>query len=475
MAEELARGYSGESYWERRFWQPDIETMPRKEIRRLQGKKLHHELVYAYENAPFYHELYDKEKVDVYKIRTIEDFQKYVPLVNKDTVRVYRERTGDPFGGICCVPVVPSTFSRDIDDDTEGRLWRSTGSTGIPTISINTRKDIHIATTIDARVWWRYGARPGDRASMMGNFGYISSAQCMGKALRYIGVIIHCDESGAIQSPETLDAALSVAKMLGCNCFFGTAAHLRLICSKYEAKGKTLKDDFPRAKFYGQTPEMSKAMMEYESKVLGCPVTNYYGLSETLWMGGSCIQEGNSGVWQHMSEDFFIVEIFPPGSDKAVDGAEFGEIVITSLDQEAMAYIRWHSEDWAQVRWDPCLYCGYTHIQCRPRGRVVESVNVKGKMVTIGEIEDVVYAHPESRPLPIQMIREEPQPQDKLRVRICYNPKLTKAPEQYKLRLKEEFERETGVDTLVDLITPEEVRLLVGWKFERVVKEKRQS
>jgi phenylacetate-coenzyme A ligase PaaK-like adenylate-forming protein len=131
-----------ETYWERKLWEPDIETMSRKELRELQKKKLFQQLIYAYENAPLYKELYDKEKVDVYKIRTIEDFQKYVPPIIKDDLRAYREKTGDVFGGIFCLPFTSRKFGSDLWG--QGLLFHSTGTTGKPTYYMYTKDETDI-------------------------------------------------------------------------------------------------------------------------------------------------------------------------------------------------------------------------------------------------------------------------------------------------------------------------------------------
>jgi phenylacetate-coenzyme A ligase PaaK-like adenylate-forming protein len=95
-------------------------------------------------------------------------------------------------------------------------------------------------------------------------------------------------------------------------------------------------------------------------------------------------------------------------------------------------------------------------------------VEIKGKLITMAEVEDIIYAHPESRPLPIQLIREKRQPQDKLRLRLCYNAQIVKEPEQYRLKVAHELKEEFGVDVEVLLITPGEVGRRYH-KFERVV------
>jgi phenylacetate-CoA ligase len=197
-----------------------------------------------------------------------------------------------------------------------------------------------------------------------------------------------------------------------------------------------------------------------------------------MWVYGDCIYEWKEGdkprMYTHQPEDLFFVEIIPPGADKAVEGAEFGEYCMTSLENKSLTYIRFRAEDWNKVKYDPCPHCGCTHMQTRTMSRVSESVNVKGKYITMGDIEDVLYTHPETRPMPAQLIREEPQPQDKLRLRVSYKTDSVKEPEQFRLKLADDFSKKLGVDTEITLITPEEVRA-IAHKYERVIKEKRQS
>jgi phenylacetate-coenzyme A ligase PaaK-like adenylate-forming protein len=254
----------------------------------------------------------------------------------------------------------------------------------------------------------------------------------------------------------------------------------RWFMQKMEQEGKNLKRDyFPRLKSMFQTGELSKSLLDHGCDLFGIPICSYSAVTDPILTGQSgCFYEWKEGdgarMSLHIPEDTHFMEMFPPGSDKAVDGAEFGELVLTNLFSQAMAYIRFRTEDWAEVRYDPCPYCGYTHIQGRVKSRVSESVNVKGKTITMGDIEDILYTYPELRPLPSQLVREEPQPQDKLRLRVSYKTDLVKEPEQFRLKLEDEFKKGLGIDTSVVLISPEEVRA-IAHKFERVIKEKRQS
>jgi phenylacetate-coenzyme A ligase PaaK-like adenylate-forming protein len=220
------------------------------------------------------------------------------------------------------------------------------------------------------------------------------------------------------------------AQGIHCKGIFCYVPEFRWLMQKMEQEGKVLKRDyFPELKFVLQSGELSKSLCDYGCELFGVPVTDISAICEAIFGGVSCAYEWKEGdgarMYPHWPEATHFAEIFPPGSDEAVEGAEFGEFAVTSLDQEAMAYIRFRAEDLSYIRYDPCPYCGYTHMQIRIMSRVSESVNVKDRMITMGDVQDILYTHPESRPLPAQLIREEPQPQDKLRLRVCYNLTLS--------------------------------------------------
>lgn len=467
----------GEIYWERKFWEPDIETMSRKELRELQKKKLFRQLIYAYENAPFYHELYDKEKVDVYKIKTIEDFQKYVPVIDKDMVREYRERTGDVFGGALCLPLKWSSFNPFSTEPFAGRFTKSTGTTGRSTYNIYTKNDVDRASNLYARSFWRAGCRPNQRVWNSNAIDWHPYINFTHLAYAKIGAITYHDATVMLLGvlPEEL---LEVIRDFDVEAVHLVARDARTLSRMAEEQGKTLKEAFfPNLKRGDLTGEIAMSMREYHAKCWGVTMTNLFAVSDPAFCGSSCNEgeEREVGRFMHMPEDEFFVEVLDPRTGQAVEGLEFGEPVITNLFFEAMAYIRWRTEDIADIRWDPCPYCGYTHVREFVRGRMSETIDVKDKLIPMGDVEDFVYSRPESRPLPVQVVREEPQPQDKLRVRLCYHENLVKNTEQYRQEIEEGLKNRLGVETSVELISPEEVRLAGGWKFVRVVKEKRQG
>lgn len=462
-----------ETYWERKFWNPEIETMPRRELRELQKKKLFRQLIYAYEHAQFYKELYNKEKVDVYKIRAIEDFQKYVPMVDKDMVREYRERTGDPWGGLLCLPLKASSFPNPTVDRAVGRIITSTGTTGTPTLSVYNKHDLDESGELYARELWRWGVRPGDRFVNWHCMLWHAWQQVAMHGAAMVGTFYFCPD------PGNWEPGFEVAQMLDVHWIAMTNRPLRPIAQRLDREGKTLKDYLPHLKGIKRSSEWAESLAPFYYRVFQVPINDTYGISETGLVGGPCKEESEANTyrwakWVHDPEDKFFIELLDPKAEEPREDIEFGEPVITNLFFQTMAYIRWRSEDWWYVKWDPCPYCGFSHLQHWCVGRTSESVSVKGKLITMVMIEDLIYRHSESLFLPVQIIREEPQPQDKLRVRVPYHEDLVKEPERYRIEIEEELKRELKVDTSVQLISATEVTALAH-KFVRVVKEKRQS
>ena len=96
--------YHDDSSWEKypKYWNEKIETMPPKELKRLQEKKLRAQIEYVYSKSQFYHELFRKNNLHPSDIKTIEDLQK-IPFTDKEDLRKSQEKS--PLGLHACVPL----------------------------------------------------------------------------------------------------------------------------------------------------------------------------------------------------------------------------------------------------------------------------------------------------------------------------------------------------------------------------------
>src|SRR3989344_2086563 len=63
---------------------------PRKEIEKYQFKRLKLLLEHAYDNVPYYHELFDKIKFDYKKLKSLNDLKR-IPFLTKELIKKRNE------------------------------------------------------------------------------------------------------------------------------------------------------------------------------------------------------------------------------------------------------------------------------------------------------------------------------------------------------------------------------------------------
>ena len=111
------------------YWNPIIETLPLEKLLELQFMKFKKIFKFAYENSPFYKQLYREAGVEPEDIKTFEDIRK-IPKVEKSMLREIQEREPFPYGDMLAVP---------LEEVTEFR--QTSGTTGMPVYQAETWQD----------------------------------------------------------------------------------------------------------------------------------------------------------------------------------------------------------------------------------------------------------------------------------------------------------------------------------------------
>lgn len=93
-------------------------------------------------------------------------------------------------------------------------------------------------------------------------------------------------------------------------------------------------------------------------EMFGVKAYNSYGLSEMNGQGVAfeCTEQNGLHIW----EDAFLVEIINPITLLPVQDGEIGELVMTTLDRQAMPLIRYRTRDLTRFLQGTCQ-CGRTH------------------------------------------------------------------------------------------------------------------
>jgi phenylacetate-CoA ligase len=139
----------------RRFWNEAAETKTAEQIRALQVEKIQRQLAYCYDRSPYYREKFQQIGILPQDVRTWEDFCRLPILLTPSEYKAQQEQSlaedGHPYGRILCAPL----------DQVIG-VASTSGTTGRPTLTPFTRKDIATTNEVLARAFWRIGIRPGD-------------------------------------------------------------------------------------------------------------------------------------------------------------------------------------------------------------------------------------------------------------------------------------------------------------------------
>ena len=437
---------------EKRYWNEEIETKSKEEMRYLQEKKLLKKISYVYENSAFHKKLWDEKGIKPKDIKTLEDFQKYAPCFNKDMLRAYRNETGDGFCGIRCLPLEQCVFAS-----------MSTGTTGDATFPIFTRKDVEIAVENGARNLWTIGGRPGSRYLYDLPHHPIIASLLLGGVK--IGAVT-LSKAIPFTSEFEIERHIAAFKYFKPTLWFILSTPTFSIMNDYfNKKGVDPKRVFPKgivAIYGGET--ISKGMRKSIFDDWGIEVFVQSGTGDFCWINIECNQ--HNGL--HSPDDLTLVEVVDPETNKPVPPGERGELVITTLDMEAAPVVRFRMDDIVTVTNKKCE-CGRTTSRLHYYDRKTNETRIGGKSVFPIEVREILEEFSETKDGIVQIVQYA-EDMEMLKLRAVYDQRVTKDVKELGSRIESKFEKDLGMRTKIELINLDEFSAL-SHKFPRVVKE----
>ena len=121
---------------------------------------------------------------------------------------------------------------------------------------------------------------------------------------------------------------------------------------------------------------------------MGVKAYNSFGMSEMCGpgVGFECKEQNGLHFW----EDYYIVEIVDPETLEPVPDGEIGELVLTTLNREAMPLLRYRTRDLTRVLGRSCP-CGRNHVRLdRMRGRSDDMMVLRGVNIFPIQIEKIL-------------------------------------------------------------------------------------
>ncbi|MBD3235754.1 MAG: AMP-binding protein [Candidatus Eisenbacteria bacterium] len=347
-----------------------METMPVEELHKVQLQHLRETLERVHTKVPFYQQAFEKAGVKPADLEKLEDLAKFPFTVKNDL------RDSYPLG-LCAVP-----------RNALVRIHASSGTTGKPITGLYSADDKEQWAECMARAMWAQGIRPGDIAQ---------NAYGMGLFTGGLGFLLGFERVGCGVVPSgagMTERQLLLMEDLGTTVIGCTPTYALTIAERARVLGKDMRKLPLRVGCFGAEPwslEMKKLIEER----MGINAHEHYGLTELMGPGVSFSCEAGA---LHINEDHVFAEVVDRETGEPLPLGEQGELILTSLQRQAMPMIRYRTRDISRLVRTECP-CGRTLVAMeKVTGRSDDMMVVSGVNVFPSQIESVIMEFEEIEP-----------------------------------------------------------------------------
>lgn len=370
---------------ERRYRDPEWETLGRDELRAGQFALLQRQLARLEATNPFFARLWRDAGVDLSKIRDHDDFARMVPMISKQDL-IADQEAAPPFG-----------TRLGVERSELNGLMMTSGTTGIGQELYGlTPDDQVIAGEGFAHAWTIAGVQPGEVIIVTPPVNFLSAGlACVQSAHRMQLTPIYgfgVDKKRLVELIGKLDVAIVYAPP-------------NLFLQLQEAAEEIGFD--PRRDTPGLRGLLTSLIMPPFSLVpliqefWGVPVYDLYGSTQASTGAAiSC----EHGVWDgerryptHFLEQYWLFEVVDPETGVPVQPGEEGELVVTTLRRQASPVVRFRMRDRVvHAPWNSCP-CGrpFDGIVPGETSRYDDMMKVKGMNIWPAAIDTALFAHHE--------------------------------------------------------------------------------
>ncbi|MBE6935659.1 MAG: phenylacetate--CoA ligase [Ruminococcaceae bacterium] len=429
------------------YYQKEIETMSREEMRKLQSEKLVKQVKHVYENVPYYRNLMEEKGVTPADIQSIDDLHK-LPFLSKADLR-----DAYPYG-LLAKPLADCV-----------RIQSTSGTTGRRVVAFYTQNDINLWEDCCARAIMAAGGTNEDVCQVAYGYGLFTGGPGLNGGSHKVGCLTLPMSSGNTERQIQFMMDLN-ATILCC-----TPSYAAYIGETLKEQGYT-PDQIPlKAGIFGAEPWTEEMRRGIEAS-LGIKAYDIYGLTETTGPGVAFECSEQTGM--HVNEDHFFAEIIDPDTGEVLPEGSKGELVFTSLDKEAFPLLRYRTRDICVLSREKCS-CGRTLIKmAKPMGRTDDMLIIRGVNVFPSQIETV-------------LLNEGYQPNyqivvDRVRNNDTFEVNVEMSPDQFTDKVSEILTMEKslanamkamlGINPAVHLVAPKTIARSEG-KAVRVIDKRK--
>ena len=376
----------------KKYWNEEVETMPRSKLVKIEGELLNKEVAYVYEHSPFYRQKMDQAGIRPEDVNVIEDIAK-LPFTTKDDLRQSQADYGG-LGGHQCAPKEKLV-----------RIQGTSGTTGRPLFIGLTAEDANSWKELFARHAWTGGLRPGDSFINPANFTLFVGGLSESVSAEAMGIAVIPAPLGT----TSIEKLMEIVQEFRPTILFATPSASFFLADyvKNSLQKAPQEMGFEKGFMAGETlTEEDRAIIE---ETWGIVARNFYGLADVAAdLASECDHLGG----MHFCGQLYVTaELIDPVSlepKKIETGAE-GEIVYTTIAREATPVLRYRCRDVVSVNSEPCA-CGRTGFKFTVIGRSDDMLKVKGVNVFPAAVKEVISSFAPRTSGEMRIVLYEPGP-----------------------------------------------------------------
>lgn len=321
--------------------------------------------------------------------------QQYDYMIHKSFFYKQRLKRGElpeKISGVKELGQLPFTYKQDFRDyyplgflaTDKAKIVRygeTTGTTGNPTASFITKKDWENNLRYTVASYSEFFT-PQDTAIICIPYELAFSAIDIDRALSQIGVTVIA--AGALNEVCPWERTIQLIKDIKPTILVCSGTRAIRLFDMMESKGVNYDDIGLKYIFYvGETVAVEKA--KKMEKVWGVKLITAYGSTETNTLSLPC-----KAGYQHLNEERYYCEILDLKTGQPVGQGERGELVVTSLQNEAMPILRYKTGDLVEINCTLCE-CGNRCKRIIHHGRIEDQININGKLLSKVDIEKMIF------------------------------------------------------------------------------------
>ncbi len=426
-----------------KYWNQEIECMPREDMKKLQDERLVAQVKHVYENVKYYRDLMDEKGVKPEDIKSTDDLHK-LPFISKADLR-----EAYPYG----------LLAKPLGDCV--RIHSTSGTTGKRVVAFYTQHDIDIWDECCARAITAAGGTNEDVVQIAYGFGLFTGGAGLNGGSHKVGCLTLPMSSG------NTDRQITFMRDLNATILCCTPSYAAYIGETLHDMGLTPDDIKLKAGIFGAEPWTEEMRRSIENS-LGIKAYDIYGLTEISGPGVAFECSEQSGM--HINEDNFIAEIINPETGEVLPEGEVGELVFTSITKEAFPLLRYRTRDLCVLSRKKCS-CGRTLVKmAKPMGRSDDMMIIRGVNVFPSQIETVLIEQGYSPNYLIEVDRVNNT--DTIDINVEMNPDQlsdkVKDMQAQERSLAEAMKAMLGINPKVHLVTPKSITRSEG-KAVRVI------